>query len=250
MVFCIIATKSALMLKCIAVDDEPLALELLEDNISKVPYLQLVAKCNNAFEAIEVLQKEPIDLIFLDIQMPGLTGLQFLQSLANKPMVILITAYEKYALDGFNLDVTDYLVKPVALERFIKACNKAFELFQLKAASRAGREPQAPEFFFVNVDYSLFKVVLDDIEWIEGLKDYVRIHLKNSTKPVVTRMSIKSMEEQLPANRFLRVHKSYIVAVSCITAIRKNSIFLDELELPVGDTYRDSLQALTGKTGF
>ncbi|MBV8252708.1 MAG: response regulator transcription factor [Chitinophaga sp.] len=237
------------MLKCIAVDDEPLALDLLEDNISKVPYLQLVAKCNNAFEAIEVLQKQPVDLIFLDIQMPGLTGLQFLQSMASKPMVILITAYEKYALEGFNLDVTDYLVKPVPLERFVRACNKAYELFLLKSGNKSSRELQ-PEFFFVNVDYSLFKVVFDDIIWIEGLKDYVRIHLKNGTKPIVTRMSIKSMEEQLPVNRFLRVHKSYIVAVSCITAIRKNSVFLDELELPVGDTYREPLQALTGKTGF
>ncbi|RAJ87935.1 DNA-binding LytR/AlgR family response regulator [Chitinophaga dinghuensis] len=237
------------MLKCIAVDDEPLALDLLEDNISKVPYLQLVAKCNNAFEAIEVLQKQPIDLIFLDIQMPGLTGLQFLQSMASKPMVILITAYEKYALEGFNLDVTDYLVKPVPLERFVRACNKAYELFLLKTGNKSGRD-LAPEFFFVNVDYSLFKVVFEDIIWIEGLKDYVRIHLKNNTKPVVTRMSIKSMEEQLPNNKFLRIHKSYIVAVSCITAIRKNSVFLDELELPVGDTYRDTLQALTGKTGF
>lgn len=237
------------MLKCIAVDDEPLALDLLEDNITKVPYLQLIAKCNNAFEAIEVLQRQAVDLIFLDIQMPGLTGLQFLQSMASKPMVILITAYEKYALEGFNLDVTDYLVKPVALERFIKACNKAHELFLLKAASKTGKEA-APEFFFVNVDYSLFKVVFDDIIWIEGLKDYVRIHLRSSSKPVVTRMSVKSMEEQLPASKFLRIHKSYIVAVSHITAIRKNSLFLDELELPVGDTFRDAIQALTGKAGF
>ncbi|NIG57450.1 LytTR family DNA-binding domain-containing protein [Chitinophaga sp. Cy-1792] len=235
------------MLKCIAVDDEPLALDLLEDNITKVPYLQLVAKCNNAFEAIEVLQQQHVDLIFLDIQMPGLTGLQFLQSMANKPMVILITAYEKYALEGFNLDVTDYLVKPVPLERFIKACNKAHELYQLKTVTRAIIEP---EFIFVNVDYSLFKVVFDDIIWVEGLKDYVRIHLKSSNKPVITRMSIKSMEEQLPGRRFMRIHKSYIVAVACITAIRKNSVFLDTLELPVGDTYRDSLQALTGKNGF
>ncbi|WP_143307096.1 LytR/AlgR family response regulator transcription factor [Chitinophaga vietnamensis] len=236
------------MLRCIAIDDEPLALDLLEDNISMVPYLQLVARCNNAFEAIQVLQQQAVDLIFLDIQMPGLTGLQFLQSMAHKPMVILITAYEKYALQGFNLDVTDYLVKPVSLERFIKACNKAWELWQLKSASKGQRDQT--DFFFVNVDYSLLKVVFSDIIWIEGLKDYVRIYLKSNHKPVVTRVSIKGLEEQLPSGRFIRIHKSYIVAISSITAIRKNSIFLDELELPVGDTFRESLQQITGKSGF
>ena len=232
-------------MRCIAIDDEPLALDLLEDNISMVPYLQLVAKCNNAFEAMEVLRQQPVDLLFLDIQMPGLTGLQFLQSMATKPLVILITAYEKYALEGFNLDVTDYLVKPVSLERFIKACNKAHEQYQLKAAGKAGKDQAG--FFFVNVDYSLFKIVFADIMWIEGLKDYVKIHLKNSTKPVITRMSIKSLEEQLPSSGFIRVHKSYIIAVAAITTIRKNSVFLDETELPVGDTYRDSLYAIAGK---
>lgn len=232
-------------MRCIAIDDEPLALDLLEDNISMVPYLQLVAKCNNAFEAMDVLRTQQVDLIFLDIQMPGLTGLQFLQSMASKPLVILITAYEKYALDGFNLDVTDYLVKPVSLERFVKACNKANELHQLRSAGKAARDQS--DFFFVNVDYSLFKVVFSDIIWIEGLKDYVKIHLKSSTKPVITRMSIKSLEEQLPPARFIRIHKSYIISVAAITAIRKNSVFLQDTELPVGDTYRDALYAIAGK---
>ncbi|MBC9912025.1 LytR/AlgR family response regulator transcription factor [Chitinophaga varians] len=232
-------------MRCIAIDDEPLALDLLEDNISMVPYLQLVAKCNNAFEAMEVLRTQQVDLMFLDIQMPGLTGLQFLQSMASKPLVILITAYEKYALEGFNLDVTDYLVKPVSLERFVKACNKANELHQLRSAGKAARD-QA-DFFFVNVDYSLFKVVFSDIIWIEGLKDYVKIHLKSTTKPVITRMSIKSLEEQLPPARFIRIHKSYIISVAAITAIRKNSVFLQDTELPVGDTYRDALYAIAGK---
>jgi two-component system LytT family response regulator len=235
------------MMKCIAIDDEPLALDLLEDNISKVPYLQLIGKCNNAFEAIEILRQQTVDLIFLDIQMPGLTGLQFLLSLASKPLVILITAYEKYALEGFNLDVTDYLVKPVSLERFIKACNKAQELHQLKTSSKTAKEQ--PDFFFVNVDYSLFKVVFADITWIEGLKDYIKIHLKNNSRPVITRMSIKGLEEQLPPAKFIRIHKSYIIAIAAITAIRKNSVFLDELELPVGDTYREALYTIAGKSG-
>lgn len=234
-------------MKCIAIDDEPLALDLLEDNISMVPYLQLIGKCNNAFEAMEILRHQEIDLIFLDIQMPGLTGLQFIESLPNKPLVILITAYEKYALQGFNLSVTDYLVKPVSLERFIKACNKAQELFQLRTSAKATKEQ--PDFFFVNVDYSLLKVVFADIAWIEGLKDYVKIHLNSSSKHVITRVSIKSLEEQLPPVRFIRIHKSYIVSVDAITSIRKNSIFMDTLELPIGDTYRDAVYAIAGKAG-
>lgn len=235
------------MLRCIAIDDEPLALELLEDNISKVPFLHLIAKCNNAMEAMKVLQEQPADLIFLDIQMPGLTGLQFLQSLTNKPMAILITAYEKYALDGYNLDVVDYLVKPVSLDRFIKACNKAWELFELRNKKQTVNEPAA-DYIFVNVDYSLLKVELSDITWIEGLKDYIKINLKNSTKPVITRMSMKSMEEELPAARFLRIHKSFIISKQHVTAVRKNSVFLGSMEIPVSDSYRDTIVALTGKT--
>ncbi|MBS1575226.1 MAG: response regulator transcription factor [Bacteroidetes bacterium] len=235
------------MLRCIAIDDEPLALELLEDNISKVPYLQLLSSCNNPVEAMKVLQEQPIDLIFLDIQMPGLTGIQFLQSLTQKPMAILITAYEKYALEGFNLDVVDYLVKPVSLDRFIKACNKAWELYQLRRKPAAQSTESLQDYIFVNVDYSLLKVVLNDIVWIEGLKDYIRIHLKSSNKPVITRMGMKAIEDELPASRFIRIHKSYIVSKNHITAVRKNSVFLEETELPVSDNYRDVITAITGK---
>jgi len=232
------------MLRCIAVDDEPLALELLEDNISNLPYLELVAKCSNAMEAMKILQSQTIDLIFLDIQMPGLTGLQFIQSLSQKPMIVLVTAYEKFALEGFNLNVVDYLVKPVALERFVKACNKAWELHQLKTTgNQIGAA--APDYFFVNVDYSLLKITFADIVWIEGLKDYIKIHLKSSTKAVITRMSMKAMEEQLPAQKFIRIHKSYIVSIEHITAIRKNSVFMGTMELPVGESYRDAVTALT-----
>jgi two-component system, LytTR family, response regulator len=237
------------MIRCIAIDDEPLALELLEDNISKVPYLQMVAKCDNAIEAMKILQQEPVDLIFLDIQMPGLTGLQFIQSMTERPMIILITAYEKYALEGFNLDVVDYLVKPVSLDRFVKACNKANELYQLKTKPRETGNENSAEYFFVNVDYSLLKVVFADIVYIEGLKDYIKIHLKSSSKAVITRLSMKLLEEQLPSSKFIRIHKSYIVSVRYITAIRKNSVFIDAVELPVSDNYHDAIAIITGKAG-
>ena len=237
------------MLRCIAVDDEPLALELLEDNIGKVPYLELVASCSNAMEAIKLLQEQSVDLIFLDIQMPGLTGLQFIQSLNERPMIILITAYEKFALEGFNYDAVDYLVKPVSFERFLKACNKAWELHQLKTNPKETTTTKSPDYIFVNVDYSLLKVVLDDVMWIEGLKDYIKIHLKSSAKPVITRMTMKSLEELLPGNRFIRIHKSYIAAMDFITAVRKSAVMIGPLELPVSDTYQETLMKLTGKEG-
>ncbi|MDE3248307.1 MAG: response regulator transcription factor [Bacteroidota bacterium] len=237
-------------MKCIAIDDEPLALELLADNISKVPFLELVASCDNAIEAMKVLQEHAIDLVFLDIQMPGLTGLQFIQSVPQKPMFILVTAYEKYALEGFELDVVDYLVKPVSLQRFMKACNKAQELFALKSKPKtaaANPSPANAGYFFVNVDYSLLKVVFDDITWIEGLKDYIKIHLKSTGKAIVTRMSIKSLEEQLPSDIFIRIHKSFIVSARHITAVRKSSVFIGDMELPVSDNYRDAINAITGR---
>ena len=237
------------MIRCLAVDDEPLALELLEDNISKVPFLKLVAACDSVTDAMKVLEKEPVDLIFLDIQMPGLTGLQFIESMTEKPMIILITAYKQYALESYNLDVTDYLVKPVSLDRFIKACNKAKQLFELKANRLNSNTPSAtpPGYFFVNSDYSLVKITMSDIIYIEGLKDYIKIHLKSAQHPVVTRMPLKTIEEQLPASQFIRIHKSYIVSVTYISAIRKSTVFIDSLELPLSDTYRDALTAITGK---
>jgi DNA-binding LytR/AlgR family response regulator len=237
------------MLRCIAVDDEPLALDLLEDNIRRVPFLDLKAKCSNPIEALEVLRKETIDLIFLDIQMPGLTGLQFIQSLAVKPMVILITAYEQYALEGFNLDVVDYLVKPVSFDRFLKACNKAWEYFNLKNATTSDSANAGdPGYFFVNAEYSLVKVVFDEIIMVEGLKDYIRIHL-TSGKPLVIRMSMKTVEEKLPAKKFIRIHKSYIISLDKITSIRKGSVFLGSAEVPVSDNYKEALMAIVGHPG-
>lgn len=231
-----------MMLRCLAIDDEELALELLEDNIRKVPYLQLVAACSNAFEAMKVLQAEPVDLIFSDIQMPGLTGLQFIQSVPQNCMFILITAYEKYALDGYELSVIDYLVKPVPLERFMKACKKAFELHSLRQQPASPVKTEAADYFFIQADYSQVKIRFSDIIWIEGLKDYVKIHLKSSNRPVIARMSMKALEDQLPPAQFLRIHKSYIASKAAITSIRKSSVFLADLELPVGDTYKEAVE--------
>ena len=225
------------MIKCIAVDDEPLALDLLEDNIKQVSFLQLAKRCKNAFEANEILQKENIDLVFLDIQMPGLTGLQFLKTLSAKPMVIFITAYKKFAHEGFDLDVIDYLVKPVSFERFLKAVNKASEYYNLKNAQQIN---QQKDYFFVYAEYTLVKIMINEISHIEGMKDYIKIHLSNSSKPVITRLSMKAMEENLPSNKFVRTHKSFIVAVDKIESIRNNKIKLKNTEISLSEHYRDS----------
>jgi len=232
-------------MKCIAVDDEPLALALLQDNIRQVPTLELVASCSTAMEALVILNRQEIDLIFLDIQMPGLTGLQLLQSLSVRPMVILITAYEKYALEGFNLDVIDYLVKPVPFERFLKACNKAIDYYRLKK-NVPGEMYTWPEYFFVNAEYGLVKIVFSDIRMIEGLKDYLKIHM-GEAKPLIIRMSLKSIEERLPPGKFFRIHKSYIISLAHVTAIRRNSVFLGDLELPLSDLYKDDLMREIGQ---
>jgi DNA-binding LytR/AlgR family response regulator len=228
-----------LIMKCIAIDDEPLALDLLEDNIRQVPFLELVKSCHNAFEALEVLQNQEIDLIFVDIQMPGLTGTQFVQSLSQqKPMVIFITAYEEYALEGYSLDVVDYLLKPVSFDRFLKAVNKAQELYRLKHQETP---PQSliGDYLFVNADYSLVKVRLSEITYIEGLKDYVKIHQTSSTRPVITRLTMKALEERLPSDRFFRVHKSFIVALDKIESIRNLKIKIGAMQVPVSEHYSE-----------
>lgn len=233
-------------LRCIAIDDESLALELLEDNIRQVPYLELVAGFNRPMEAMEFLQQHEIDLVFIDIQMPGITGLQFIQSLPQKPMYILVTAYEKFALEGYNLNVVDYLLKPVSMDRFVKACNKAMDLYKLKVAGSRLQVADEQKYIFVNADYKLVKVEFTDIVWIEALKDYLKIHLHSNKNPLVTRMSMKSIEDQLPASQFIRIHKSYIISKSAISAVKKTSVFIGDLELPVGELYRDAVSNFIG----
>jgi DNA-binding LytR/AlgR family response regulator len=226
------------MMRCIAVDDESLALDLLEDNIRKIPFLTLVKRCKNAFEAHEAVMKENIDLIFLDIQMPGISGVQFLQSVTNPPLVIFITAYEQFALEGFNLDVVDYLLKPVSFDRFLKAANKAHELFTFKNTLPAGA---STEYLFVNSEYNLVKVNVRDIVYIEGLKDYIKIYISNATRPIITRMSLKSIEEKLPGDKFFRVHKSFIVSIDKIVSIRKGKISINNVHVPISEHYKENL---------
>lgn len=233
-------------LRSIAIDDEPLALELLEDNISKVPFLQLLAGFNKPIEALQYLQSNEVDLVFIDIQMPGLTGLQLIQSLPKKPLFILVTAYEQFALQGYELDVVDYLVKPVRFDRFLKACTKALEIHEARNKSTVNNG-QERDHMFIQADYMMVRVNFEDIQWIESLKDYLRIHMTGSQKPIVARMSMKSIEEQLPATRFLRIHKSYIVATAAITAVQKGTVFLGDIQLPVGDLYKESLQRFIGQ---
>jgi len=237
-------------MNCIAVDDEKLVLDLIVDNIKQVPYLNLIKACKNAMDAVEVLQKEKIDLIFLDIQMPKLSGLQFIQTLQQPPMIIFITAYDQYALEGYNLNVVDYLLKPVSFERFLKACNKAKELFDLrneKSFSPINTKEDPPDHIFVHVEYTLVKISFADILFIEGLKDYIKIHLASSNKPVLTRMSMKAIEEKLPANKFIRTHKSFIVAINEITVIKRDLVVIGNHEIPLSDFYKENLTRITNR---
>ena len=229
------------MIRCIAVDDENLALDLIEDDIRKVPYLELVSKCRSGFEAMEILLKEQIDLIFLDIQMPDISGIQFLKSLPHKPLVIFTTAYEKYALEGFELDVIDYLLKPYTFERFLKAVNKAQDylsvLEKVQDMNSTGEIHSTPEFIFVKADYKLVKIEIAEIQYIESLKDYIKIYIVE--KPVITLSSMKSVEEKLPSNEFIRVHRSFMVNIRKIQYIHRNYVMIGDKEIPIGENYKE-----------
>ncbi len=228
------------MMRCIIIDDEPLVRELLEDYMKQVPFFELVKSCKSALEALESLQKEQIDIIFLDIQMPRLNGLQFLRSLNHPPLVIMVTAYEKYAVDSFNLQVVDYILKPFSFDRFLKACNRGAELFRLKNSAMYLETTKNHE-FFVNVEYTLVKIVVADVDYIEGLKDYIKIYLSSKTKPILTRMSQKSIEAKLPVGTFIRTHKSFLVAISKITTIKRDFVCIGTTEIPVSETFRENI---------
>ncbi|MGE4288266.1 MAG: LytR/AlgR family response regulator transcription factor [Salinivirgaceae bacterium] len=230
-------------MKCIIVDDEPLAVDIITSFVEKVPHLELCASTNNALEAIELIAKHNADLIFLDIQMPNLSGIELVKTLNNPPLIIFTTAYSNYALDGFELNAVDYLLKPIPFDRFIKAVNKAMELFRLRNATSNQKvqkesEPE-PDFIMVKADYSMVRVGLDQILYIEGLKDYLKIVLANG-KPILTLNSLKNYEERLPQSQFIRVHRSYIVAVNKIESIQKHRIVIGKDRIPIGDNFKEA----------
>lgn len=237
------------MLNVIIVDDEPLALDVLETYIGQMPELNLVQRCTNALEANEALKNHDVDLIFLDIQMPQLTGIDFVKALTRPPMIVFTTAYPNYAIQGFDLNALDYLLKPISLERFMKAVNKAMDQAELLKRENNTASMDGMEFFFVKADKKLVKVNFEDIIYIEGLKDYVIIRLHQGR--VITLQTMKSLEEKLPFGRFKRIHRSYIVAMDKITAIEGNMVEVIEKEkpklLPIGKNYRDELLVLIDK---
>ena len=223
----------------ILVDDEPLALDVLETFVEKMPDLKLVKRCSNAVEANEALKEEKIDIMFLDIQMPQISGIDFLKSLSQPPLVIFTTAHPDYALEGFELDAVDYLLKPISMDRFMKAVNKAMEKLSMR---KEGVEEQN-EFMFVKADKKLVKINYDDVLYIEGLKDYVIIKMEEGR--VVTLQTLKSLEKKLPSHIFRRIHRSYILNLNKIKALVGNMVEIVEegesKKIPIGKNYRDDL---------
>lgn len=228
------------MMKCLIIDDEPLAIELLEDFVSKIPFLELTSSCSNAIEASAILKKLKIDLIFTDIEMPDFSGIEFVKSLDEKPLFIFTTAYSHYAVEGFNLNAVDYLVKPIPFHRFLTAVNRAREIYLLKkeGANAIPVVVESANFMFVKSEYDNIKINFDDIKYIEGLKDYIKI-FSTSHKPILTLSSFKKIEEKLPANSFIRVHRSYIVSLKYIHSVQRNRILIDQIRVPIGLNYKD-----------
>jgi DNA-binding LytR/AlgR family response regulator len=238
------------MINVIIVDDEPLAQDVLETYVEKVPELNLVKKCSNALEANEALKNENIDLMFLDIQMPQLTGIDFLKTLTKPPLVVFTTAYDNYAIEGFELNALDYLLKPISLERFMKAVNKAMDQLELQRKDAgSSSEMDGEDYIFVKADKKLVKINYNDILYIEGLKDYVIIRM--NTSRVITLQTMKSLESKLPQHMFKRIHRSYIINLNKIKAIIGNMVEVIEKNqpkhLPIGKNYREELLEIVNK---
>lgn len=222
--------------KCIVVDDEQLARKLLQEYIEKVPYLELEAQFKNPLEAISFLQDHPIDLLFLDIQMPDLTGIEMLKSITLKTSVILTTAYSEYAIEGYELNVIDYLLKPFSFERFLQGVNKVSELLKLKYQAEIGTQPAA--YITIQAEHKIYKMILNEILYIEGLKEYVSYYTTKGQR-IIALQSLKSLEETLPKNGFMRIHRSYIVPIDKIDTLEGNRVRIGEKLIPIGRSYKD-----------
>ena len=237
------------MLKCIAIDDEPLALRQLKSYIEKIPYLELTATCNNALEAQQLLASQHVDLIFVDINMPDLSGVEFVRSLVDRPMVIFTTAYSEYAVEGFKLDAVDYLLKPFSFADFSRSAGKANSLYELRHNQRAGEPEATPEalpkdkeYISVKADYKVSLVKISDIVYLESEGEYVRMHLADGST-ITTLFRLKNMETALPSEMFMRVHRSYIVNLRCIKGYVRGRVFLSDTEyVPIGENYKESFQ--------
>jgi len=232
------------MIRCVVVDDKPLAIDILNDYISKIPDLVLVFSSTNPLTALEYVMKNEVDLVFLDIQMPQLNGVQFMKIVNEKCKIILTTAYAEYALDGFENNAIDYLLKPVSFERFYKAVQKAMLHFSLAEPALVTYQPGEPEndFIFVKTEYKLVRVNTDDILFVEGMQNYVSIQTK--TDKILSLQNIKKMEERLPKKQFIRVHKSFIVAVKKINSIERSRIYVGDAIIPLGDVYKEEFYKL------
>ena len=229
-------------MKAIAIDDEPIALEIIKSHAAKVPFLELGAVFTDAFKALEYLQKEPVDLIFLDIKMPDISGIEFFNSLAKKPLLIFTTAYTEHAATSFEMDAVDYLLKPFSLARFIKGCNKAFELYNF----RSGAEPaEALDHLFVKTGYEQLKVLYEDILYLEATGNYVTFVLKD--KSVLSRSTFSEVISGLPGDKFVRVHRSYMVAVRKIDKVERHQVTVGTAKIPVSEAYSSNLTAALRK---
>ncbi len=228
-------------INCIVVDDEPLAIEKITDYIKRIPFLKLQASFDNAIDALEYMRDKKTELVFLDIQMEKFTGIQLLEILRNPPKIVITSAYDKYALKGYELDVTDYLLKPIAFERFLKAVTKVSAEIRAERASKRSVAPVTPDkpvsdFIFVKADYHMHKIKFDDILYIEGMKDYLRLHLPKER--IMTLMSFMKIEKVLPPEKFMRVHKSYIISLDKIERIERNTVVITDKKIPIGNKYK------------
>lgn len=236
-----------MQLKCLAIDDEPLALQQICSYIQKTPFLKLSTQCQSADEALRYLESNEIDLMFVDINMPDINGMDFVKSLVDKPQVIFTTAYSQYAFEGFQVEALDYILKPISYDVFLKAANKAKLWFE-----RAQIQPETiqttPDYLFVKSEYKLVRILLSEIKYIESANEYIQIFLLNQP-PVTTLIRLKSMEEQLPKNKFMRVHRSFIVNLDQVKVIERNRIIFDQkVYIPIGDQYKEAFQAFVDKT--